>query len=147
MVTLEASSRRNNMSNEARMPPDANAEVPTTPPAAAVPEPQPVLTVNDEGTVSQRKMGKAGAPTRKGRTAARRKPEKKAPAARKAGKKMGGAKGRFKSTTETGRWKSAAKRTAGSKPTAAQKKTPKKAAARKQAPARKQARAKRATAR
>jgi len=142
------------MTNEARMPPDVNAETAETPAATQVPEPQPVLSVNDAGTVSARKRGKSGPSARKGATAAKRKPEKKAPATRKVAKKAASKAGgaRFKSTTAAkGSWKSPAKRTAGSKPTAAQKKTPKKAPkkspARKAAPAAKRGQTKRATRR
>jgi hypothetical protein len=144
------------MSNETRMPPDVNAETkaetnagtPETPPAAVqMPEPQPVLSVNEAGAVSARKRGKAGPSARKGLTAAKRKPEKKAPAARKVAKKAAGTKGRFKPTTAKNRWKSPAKRTTGSKPKAVQKMTPKKKTpARKAAVSRRPA-AKRATRR
>lgn len=87
------------MSNEARMPPDvtaeSNAETPETPPAAVqVPEPQPVLSVNEAGAVSARKRGKSGPSAQKGRTAAKHKPEKKAPAARKAANWQDGCQGK-----------------------------------------------------
>jgi hypothetical protein len=139
------------MMNEARMPPDVNAETPKAPAATQAPEPQPVLTVNTEGTVSARKRGKSGPSARKGATAAKRKPEKKVPAPRKVAKKAASKQGgaRFKSTTAAkGSWKSPAKRTPGSKPMAAQKKTPtQKSPARKAAPAAKRGQAKRATRR
>jgi hypothetical protein len=145
------------MTHESRTPPEVNAALPEGPPAADAPPTQGVLTVNDDGVASSKKQGgKAGGTGPKGRTAAKRKPEKKLPAAQKKAKavaKKAGATGRFKSTTEAkGSWKTAAKRTAGSKPTAAQKKTPKKApkkaaGARKAAPAAKKAGTKRATRR
>jgi hypothetical protein len=148
------------MSNEAQMPPDVNAETkaevnaqtitgtPETPPAAVqMPEPQPVLSINEAGVVNARKRGKAGPSARKGLTAAKRKPEKKAPAARKVAKKAAGTKGRFKPTTAKNRWKAPAKRTAGSKPKAEQKMTPKKKTPARKAAASRRPAAKRATRR
>jgi hypothetical protein len=139
------------MMNEARMPPDVNAENAETPAATQVPEPMPVLSVNDAGAVSARKRGKSGPAAKKGATAAKRKPEKKKPTGKTAKKKTASRAGdaRFKSTTAAkGSWKTEAKRTSGSKPTAAQKKTPiKKSSARKAAPAAKKGQAKRATGR
>jgi hypothetical protein len=132
-----------------------NAALPETGPVAEAPPPQGVLTVNEEGVASAKKQGKAGGTGPKGRTAAKRKPEKKLPAGqkkaatKKTAAKKAGAKGRFRTTTAAkGSWKTPAKRTPGSKPTAAQKKTPpKKPAGARKAPAAKKTGARRAARR
>lgn len=124
------------MSFEARPPTEAE-----TPPQQAPAElATTVLTPTDTGAVSRRSQGKTGSSTRKGRTAAKRKPEAKTPrGAKKAAKKVTSGQGVRKrgaaAAKKSGGWE-AGPRVAGRKPSAAQKRTTQKTPARKSTAAR-----------